>query len=92
MFADYLTTLVRTVSSDGKDLGMSMLLIEKDDSVVVRSIPTNYSLTAGTGLVSFEDTFVPARNLLGKIGQGFQITMHNFNMERVSLFISEDFL
>jgi len=39
-------------------------------------------MTAGTGLISFEDTFVPARNLLGKIGQGFQITMHNFNMER----------
>jgi alkylation response protein AidB-like acyl-CoA dehydrogenase len=82
MFADYFTTLVKTVSPEGKDLGTSMLLVEKSELVVVRSIPTNYSLTAGTGLVSFEDVFVPQRNLLGKIGQGFQITMHNFNMER----------
>lgn len=82
VFADYYTTLVKTVSEDGKDLGTSMLLIEKQESVVVRKIPTGYSLTAGTGLISFEDTFVPARYLLGKVGQGFQITMHNFNMER----------
>lgn len=82
MFADYFTTLVKTVDRDGNDLGTSMLLVEKSDQVVVRQIPTNYSMTAGTGLVSYEDVFVPARNLLGKIGQGFQITMHNFNMER----------
>ena len=83
MFADYFTTLAKTISHDGKDLGTSMLLIERSDAVVTRQIPTNYSLTAGTGLISFEDVFVPARNLLGKIGQGFMITMHNFNMERV---------
>jgi alkylation response protein AidB-like acyl-CoA dehydrogenase len=82
MFADYYTTIVKTVSREGKDLGTSMLLIEKCEQVTVRPIPTNYSLAAGTGLISFEDVFVPARNLLGKIGQGFQITMHNFNMER----------
>lgn len=82
MFADYFTTLVKTVDEKGADLGTSMLLVEKSDAVVVRSIPTNYSLTAGTGLVSYEDVFVPERNLLGKVGQGFQITMHNFNMER----------
>ncbi|KAH9254245.1 hypothetical protein BASA81_007846 [Batrachochytrium salamandrivorans] len=82
VWADYLTTLVKTVSKDGKDLGYSMLLVEKNDDVVVRSIPTNYSLAAGTGLVSYENVFVPNRNLLGKIGQGFEITMHNFNMER----------
>jgi len=82
VYADYFTTLVKTVDRNGKDLGTSMLLIEKGDSIVVRPIPTGYSIAAGTGLISFEDTFVPARNLLGKIGQGFQITMHNFNMER----------
>lgn len=82
MFADYFTTLVKTVDREGNDLGTSMLLVEKSDAVVVRAIPTNYSMTAGTGLVSYEDVFVPARNLLGQIGQGFQITMHNFNLER----------
>jgi len=82
MFADYFTTLVKTVSHDGKDLGTSMLLVEKSEQVVCRQIPTNYAMCAGTGLVSYEDVFVPARNLLGKIGEGFKITMHNFNMER----------
>jgi hypothetical protein len=39
----------------------------------------------GTGLVSFENVKVPAKNLLGQPGMGMMITMHNFNMERVGI-------
>jgi alkylation response protein AidB-like acyl-CoA dehydrogenase len=84
VFADYFTTLVRTSDAKGAR-GLSMLLIEKSDAVVVRPIPTEYSPAAGTGLISFENARVPVGNLLGKPGQGMMITMHNFNMERLGI-------
>lgn len=84
-FADYYTTLVLTKSKDGKDLGYSMLLMEKCDQIIVKPIPTDYSMSAGTGLMIIENAFVPARNLLGQIGMGFQITMTNFNLERLGI-------
>ena len=83
MFADYYTTLVRTGGPGAG--GLSMLLIEKGEGVVVRKIPTDYSIAAGTGLISFENVRVPARNLLGKEGGGMMVTMNNFNTERLGI-------
>lgn len=83
VFADYYTTLVRTGGPGAG--GLSMLLIEKGDGVVVRKIPTDYSIAAGTGLISFENVRVPARNLLGKEGAGMKVTMNNFNTERLGI-------
>lgn len=85
VFADYFTTLVRTTADSKGAKGLSMLLIENGPDVVVRKIPTDYSLAAGTGLISFENVKVPVKNLLGKEGQGMMITMHNFNMERLGI-------
>lgn len=85
VFADYFTTLVRTDPNDKSMRGLSMLLIEKGPNVVTRQIPVDYSKSAGTALVSFENVKVPVRNLLGKVGQGMKITMHNFNMERLGI-------
>jgi alkylation response protein AidB-like acyl-CoA dehydrogenase len=82
VFADYFTTLVRVFDSNGKEIGLTMLLIEKTDGVTVKPIPTDYSIAAGTGLIIFENVKVPAQNLLGKEGDGMRITMHNFNLER----------
>lgn len=84
VFADYFTTLVRTSDAKGAR-GLSMLLVEKGPGVTVRKIPTDYSISAGTALISFENVKVPARNLLGKSGMGMMITMHNFNMERLGI-------
>lgn len=84
VFADYFTTLVRTSDAKGA-AGLSMMLIEKGEGVVVRKIPTEYSPSAGTGLISFENAKVPAMNLLGKAQMGMMITMHNFNMERLMI-------
>lgn len=85
LFADYFTTLVRTTAGSKGAKGLSMLLIPKGEGVVVREIPTDYSLAAGTGLISFENCKVPAKYLLGKEGQGMMITMHNFNLERLGI-------
>jgi len=83
MFADYFTTLVRTGGNGAR--GLTMMVIEKGPNVVVRKIPTDYSMSAGTGLISFENVKVPVRNVLGKPGLGMMITMHNFNMERLGI-------
>jgi len=48
----------------------------------VRAIPTDYAISAGTGLISFENVVVPANHIIGKEGDGMKITMHNFNLER----------
>jgi len=85
VFADYFTTLVRTDPNAKGSKGLSMLLIEKGPGVVVRKIPTDYSLAAGTGLISFENVKVPVKNVLGKPGMGMMITMHNFNLERLGI-------
>jgi alkylation response protein AidB-like acyl-CoA dehydrogenase len=80
VFADYFTTLCRLGGDKSKDL--VMLLIPRTEGVTVRSIPTDYAITAGTGLISFENVVVPANHLIGKEGDGMKITMHNFNLER----------
>ena len=79
--ADYFTTLVRTGDGKGAD-ALSMLLIPRTEGVVVRKIPTDYSMAAGTGLISFENVKVPVDHLLGKEGQGMELAMRNFNLER----------
>jgi len=43
---------------------------------------------SGTAFVIFEDARVPVGNLLGKENQGFQIIMHNFNHERLSVIVA----
>lgn len=80
MYADYFVTAVRT-GRDGAG-GISMLLIERDDSVSTKLIKTTYAPCAGTALVIFDDTKVPASNLLGVENDGFKLVMYNFNHER----------
>ena len=85
LFADYATTLVRTGDGKGADALSLMVIDLKAEGVTVRKIPTDYSIAAGTGLISFENVKVPVRNLLGKEGQGMALTMSNFNRERTGI-------
>jgi len=78
MFADYFTTLC--VDKGGK--GMVLLLVERDESVSTKPIKTSYSAAAGTSYVEFEETRVPAENLIGKPGMGLIYALSNFNKER----------
>ena len=79
-FADYFTTVVRTGGPGMK--GLSMLLIERDDTVDTKVIKSAYSHSAGTALVNFSNTRVPVDNLFGKPGEGFKLMVQNFNHER----------
>jgi alkylation response protein AidB-like acyl-CoA dehydrogenase len=61
-----------------------MLLVERGDGkqVSTKPIKTSYSAAAGTAYVVMHDAIVPAENLVGKPGKGFDQTMANFNFER----------
>ncbi|KAG0171553.1 hypothetical protein DFQ28_000810 [Apophysomyces sp. BC1034] len=75
-FCDYFTVAART------DKGITMFFVERDDNIETKAIKTSYSPAAGTSYIIFENVKVPAENILGKEGKGFQVIMYNFNHER----------
>ncbi|THU89969.1 acyl-CoA dehydrogenase NM domain-like protein [Dendrothele bispora CBS 962.96] len=75
-FADYFTTGVKTEN------GLTVLLIERGEGVTTKPIKTAYSPTAGTAYVTFDKVRVPVANTLGKVGNGLQVILSNFNHER----------
>ncbi|KAI8092749.1 acyl-CoA dehydrogenase/oxidase [Halteromyces radiatus] len=76
LFADYFSVAVKT------DKGITMLLVERDDSVETKPIKTSYSAAAGTSYITFDNVKVPVGNILGEEGKGFFIIMANFCKER----------
>jgi alkylation response protein AidB-like acyl-CoA dehydrogenase len=64
------------------DKGITMFFVERDDNIETKQIKTSYSPSAGTSYIIFENVKVPAENILGKEGKGFQVIMYNFNHER----------
>mmetsp|Transcript_6204 Transcript_6204/g.11765 ORF Transcript_6204/g.11765 Transcript_6204/m.11765 type:complete len:520 (-) Transcript_6204:100-1659(-) len=84
MYADYFTVLAQTGGARAKagPQHTTMLLVERDDTVSTKPIPTSYSASAGTSYVEFCDTHVPVANVIGEPGNGFMYAMSNFNKER----------
>ncbi|KAI0733398.1 acyl-CoA dehydrogenase NM domain-like protein [Fomitopsis betulina] len=76
VFADYFTVGCRS-----KD-GYVVILVPRSDNVETKAIKTAYSSTAGTAYVTFEKARAPIANTLGKVGQGLQVILSNFNHER----------
>jgi acyl-CoA dehydrogenase len=84
MRADYYTVAVRTGGSGAS--GLSLLLIERDRSGFTRTKLSKMGWWASdTATLYFEDCRVPASNLLGEEGNGFNIIMDNFNHERLTM-------
>ncbi|KAF8803918.1 peroxisomal acyl-CoA-dehydrogenase [Phlegmacium glaucopus] len=75
-FADYFTTGCKT------ETGFTVMLIERGPGVSTKPIKTAYSSVAGTAYVTFDKVRVPVANTLGKIGNGMQVILSNFNHER----------
>jgi acyl-CoA dehydrogenase len=80
--ADILVTAVKTTQEGGHH-GLSFLIIERGEGVHSSALEKLGWHASDTALISFEDVFVPAENLLGQENQGFYLIMANFQWERL---------
>lgn len=80
--ADYYVTAVKTTPEGGHG-GISFLIIDKGDGVSASKIEKLGWHASDTGLIAFEDVFVPDENLLGELNKGFYLIMANFQWERL---------
>ncbi len=80
--ADVLVTAVKT-TQEGGHRGLSFLVIERGPGVQSSALEKLGWHASDTGLISFDDVFVPAENLLGEENAGFYLIMANFQWERL---------
>jgi acyl-CoA dehydrogenase len=80
--ADILVTAVKTTEEGGHQ-GISFLIIERGPGVESRALEKLGWHASDTALISFDDVFVPAENLLGEENRGFYLIMANFQWERL---------
>ncbi len=80
--AHFFVTAVKT-SAEGGHGGISFLIIENGEGVTTSKIEKMGWHASDTGLIGFEDVFVPDENLLGGENRGFYLIMANFQWERL---------
>lgn len=81
LFADYMTTAVRTSPN-----ALSLIIVPLNSPGVSRyRILTSGGQASGTALITLNNILVPAENLVGKEGDGFRLITANFNLERLNL-------
>ena len=66
--------------------GVTALLVDLDQPTVTRQRFRDPGLRpVGRGAVTFDGTFVPEERLLGEVGKGFSLVMHEFDYSRALL-------
>src|SRR5438270_5697526 len=80
--ADILVTAVKTTDAGGHH-GLSFLIVERGPGVESRTLEKLGWHASDTALITFDDVFVSAENLLGQENQGFYLIMANFQWERL---------
>jgi acyl-CoA dehydrogenase len=80
--ADFYVTALKTTGEGGHH-GLSFLIVDKSDGVNASAIEKLGWHASDTGLIAFEDVFVPEENLLGRENEGFYLIMANFQWERL---------
>jgi len=80
--ADFLVTAVKTTGEGGHH-GLSFLIVDAGEGVSASKIEKLGWHASDTGLIAFDDVFVPDENLLGQENQGFYLIMANFQWERL---------
>jgi acyl-CoA dehydrogenase len=80
--AHFYVTAVKT-TGDGGHHGLSFLIIDRQDAVRASPIEKLGWHASDTGLIAFEEAFVPGENLLGRENEGFYLIMANFQWERL---------
>jgi acyl-CoA dehydrogenase len=83
---DFGILFVRVLDTDGTDQGVTALLVDQAESRFgVHDIP-HMPLRATTSCeLTFDDTFVPAANVLGAIGGGLSLGMAAVNIGRLNM-------
>ncbi|GLI20881.1 MULTISPECIES: acyl-CoA dehydrogenase family protein [Hyphomicrobiales] len=78
--------LVRTDPETAKHRGLSVLLVPNDTAGVdIRRLPTLARRATGTTEIFLDDARVPAANLLGHEGQGWEIITDHLELERIAV-------
>jgi acyl-CoA dehydrogenase len=80
--AHFWVTAAKTTGEGGHH-GISFLLVDRQDGVSASKIEKLGWHASDTALMSFDDAFVPAENLLGRENEGFSLIMANFQWERL---------
>jgi acyl-CoA dehydrogenase len=80
--ADFYVTALKTTGEGGHH-GLSFLIVDKSEGVNASAIEKLGWHASDTGLIAFEDVFVPEENLLGRENEGFYLIMANFQWERL---------
>jgi acyl-CoA dehydrogenase len=63
--------------------GISFLIVERGQGVESSALEKLGWHASDTALISFDDVYVPAENLLGRENEGFYLIMANFQWERL---------
>jgi acyl-CoA dehydrogenase len=80
--ADWFTVYAKT-DPDAGHRGISAFVVEKDDTVIVDKKEDKMGQRASnTATITFNDTEVPAENLLGEENKGFKIAMMTLDRTR----------
>jgi alkylation response protein AidB-like acyl-CoA dehydrogenase len=83
---DFGVLLCRLIDADGTDRGVTALLVEAETSPYQVSDIPHMPLRATTSCeVTFDETPVPASNVLGEVGRGFALAMAAVNMGRLNM-------
>ncbi|MBI5104062.1 MAG: DUF853 family protein, partial [Solirubrobacterales bacterium] len=80
--AHYWVTAVKTAHEGGHH-GLSFMIVDRQEGVSATAIEKLGWHASDTGLVTYDDAFVPEENLLGRENEGFYLIMANFQWERL---------
>jgi acyl-CoA dehydrogenase len=81
-YADYFTVYAKTDKEAGHR-GISAFIVDKDDTVTVDKKEDKMGQRASnTATISFNDTEIPAENLLGEENKGFKLAMMTLDRTR----------
>jgi acyl-CoA dehydrogenase len=80
--ADILVTAVKTTPEGGHH-GISFVIVERGPGVSSTALRKLGWHASDTAEITFDEVFVPAENLLGRLHGGFALIMANFQWERL---------
>jgi acyl-CoA dehydrogenase len=85
--AHFIVTAVKTGKADGdtRHHDISFLIVDRGEGVVSSKLEKLGWHASDTATIALQDVFVPERNLLGELDEGFKLIMANFQWERLAM-------